>query len=145
MRRIARFAPVLCLAGLGPMSALRAQAEGPVPAASVRFAPAGMVAVPSPRLAPRLAGAARVTHAVSPAPSSAARRRAFHVGALAGAVLLGATTAMLAQPWARADGGDDEAGRPGMGFVLMGAGTGALFGGIAGIIVHDVRCASRSR
>lgn len=72
------------------------------------------------------------------------RKRAFHIGAATGAVLASGFVLAVMQPWDEGgcDGGPD--GRAVAGAMLVSAVPGALLGGVAGVIVHDIgRAATR--
>lgn len=129
-----------------PWTAAEAQAAGTDAVGWVRPAPAGIVAAGHSRRAlPRVERTFAVRVPSVSADSLAARRRAFHIGALTGAVLLGTAAFLVAEPWAEEGGGDDESGRLGARFVLIGVGTGAVLGGVAGALVYEVREAVRAR
>ena len=139
---------LVSLAGALPLQAqaLRSAPMAPAaPAAALWPTPAGvrparMPSAAAPASEPRPASAAARPAADSLAP----RRRAFHWGALTGAILTGTVAGVTVS---RA--GDAETADPGAGAVAAATATGALIGallgGVAGIIVYDVGKALRPR
>lgn len=123
---------------------LGAQSAMEAPASALAPAPAGLVASPRAELALRREVPEALTRSLAKADSLAPRKRAFHIGAVGGGLLAGGFMLALAQS-SRNDGGDTDDGGPGYGFVLASAGVGALLGGVAGVIVHDIAGAAGRR
>ena len=71
----------------------------------------------------------------------ARRRRAFHLGAAVGAAL-GAAVYGVAWRASAPDGGDTDTERPGARWAFASVLSGAVLGGVAGVILRDVHDAA---
>ena len=134
------------LVGMTLAPALRAQPTPEGIAGSVAPAPAGVVAAPRAAVAIQPSMPASWSRSLARADSLAPRKHAFHIGAVAGAVASSGFVLALMQPW-KGDQGETRApgGRAVAAAMLAAAIPGALLGGVAGVIVHDVHGAVRGR
>lgn len=133
------FRPLAALAAaIALVPALGAQSATESTTSLVTIAPAGAIA--APHVPVSIPSALPVTWSASlaRADSLSGRKRAFHIGALAGAVAASGYMLAVMQPW---DEGGCESGPDGRtvaAVMLVSAIPGALLGGFAGVIVHDI-------
>ena len=128
------------LAALAP--ALGAQSASDATLLPVAPSPAGVALEPRSEVAIEGSVPTAWTRSLARADSLAPRKRAFKIGALAGAVLTTGFALAVSQPW-KEDGGDTDSSDPGAGFLVATSLVGALLGGFTGVIVHDVHGAVR--
>lgn len=134
-----------CIVAATFVPMLGAQSVDQGPAAPLALAPAGVVAAHHAPVSIPGSVPEAWRRSIARADSVDPRKRAFHIGALAGAVAASGFALAVMQPW---DEGGCEAGpdaRTVAGVMLVSAVPGALLGGVAGVIVHDVHGAATRR